>query len=104
MDLWYVGLIALWHVGSYFLNQVESMSPALEGGVLTTGLPGKSPASMAGMAWSSYRKVNLKKWLTVLDIPGMWGLCPSDWPITHGNKLSKSFLLGGDELFYGISE
>ena len=51
MDLWYVGLIALWHVGSYFLNQVESMSPALEGGVLTTGLPGKSPASMAGMAW-----------------------------------------------------
>ena len=30
---------------------IEPMSPALEGGVLTTGLSGKSPASMAGMVW-----------------------------------------------------
>ena len=30
---------------------IEPMSPALEGGVLTTGLSGKSSASMAGMVW-----------------------------------------------------
>ena len=41
--LWHMGLVAGWHVESSGPG-VEPMSPALAGGFLTTGLPGKSKA------------------------------------------------------------
>ena len=41
-QLWLMGLVALWHVGS-FQNRDQTMSPALAGGFFTTEPPEKFP-------------------------------------------------------------
>ena len=43
LQLWCLGLVALWQEGSQFSQPgIQPVSPALQGGFLTTGLPGKS--------------------------------------------------------------